>query len=223
MLPFTQEQFYAVFAAYNTAVWPLQWVAYLLGIVIVLLVFRGSSAGDGAIAVGLAVMWAWTGVVYHAMHFSNINPAALVFAGMFVLEAALLLYAARRRLLVFSPPLSPSGWIGIALIGYAMVLYPLLSLWAGHPYPSMPTFGITPCPTTLFTFGLLLLPIERVPGWLLAIPFAWALIGGSAALLLGVPQDWMLLVSSIGVAVLVLRGRRRIAPGAPAVCTPRAR
>ena len=28
--------------------------------------------------------------------------------------------------------------------------------------------------------------------WLLAIPFIWSLIGGSAAFLLDVPQDWVL-------------------------------
>ena len=32
MLPFTREQFFAVFAAYNEAVWPVQYLAYLLAL-----------------------------------------------------------------------------------------------------------------------------------------------------------------------------------------------
>ena len=31
MLPFTHEEFIAVFRVYNTAIWPAQIVAYLLG------------------------------------------------------------------------------------------------------------------------------------------------------------------------------------------------
>ncbi len=29
-LPFTQHEFFQVFAAYNEAVWPMQWVLYAL-------------------------------------------------------------------------------------------------------------------------------------------------------------------------------------------------
>jgi hypothetical protein len=35
MLPFTVDQFFSVFGAYNNAVWPTQVVAYLLGAVAV--------------------------------------------------------------------------------------------------------------------------------------------------------------------------------------------
>jgi hypothetical protein len=45
------------------------------------------------------------------------------------------------------------------------------------------------------------------PWWLLVIPFAWSLIGASAAFLLAMPQDWPLLVS--GVAILLSLRQRR--------------
>src|SRR5260370_12258317 len=35
----------------------------------------------------------------------------------------------------------------------------------------MPMFGVTPCPVTIFTFGLLLLTVCPVPRWLFVIPF----------------------------------------------------
>jgi hypothetical protein len=93
---------------------------------------------------------------------------------------------------------------------YASVIYPLIGLWTGHGYPGMPMFGITPCPVTIFTFGLLLLTTAPVSRWLLPIPFIWSLIGGSAAFLLGVPQDWLLLVSGIAIVLIVLRDHGRL-------------
>jgi hypothetical protein len=55
-----------------------------------------------------------------------------------------------------------------------------------------------------------------VPWWLLVIPFAWSLIGGSAAFLLGVPQDWALLVSGLLAAPMLLRGPARQSVAMPA-------
>jgi hypothetical protein len=49
---------------------------------------------------------------------------------------------------------------------------------------------------TLFTFGVLLVAQGPVPRLLLIIPLLWALVGGSAAFLLAVPQDWPLLLSA---------------------------
>ena len=66
-------------------------------------------------------------------------------------------------------------------------------------------FGIAPCPVTVFTFGLLLLTTEWVPRRLLVIPVVWSVIGGSAAFLLAIPQDWPLLVSGVTVLALLRR------------------
>ena len=75
----------------------------------------------------------------------------------------------------------------------------------------MPMFGITPCPVTIFTFGLFLLASSAVPRSLMVIPVVWSLIGGSAALLLHVPQDWFLLFSGIAIVPIILRERRQSA------------
>jgi hypothetical protein len=49
-----------------------------------------------------------------------------------------------------------------------MVVYPLLGIRFGHSYPRAPLFGVAPCPTTIFTFGLLLWATRSVPGLFLA-------------------------------------------------------
>lgn len=209
MLPFTREQFLAVFATYNGAVWPAQIVACVVGLGMIAAVLRPSPAGHRFISGGLALMWAWTGVAYHGLFFSSINKAAPGFGALFVLQGVLFTYfGVVRQRLSFGTPGRSGGWLGWSLVVYAALLYPLLGAWTGHVYPEMPVFGITPCPVTLFTFGLLLLTTAPVPRWLLAIPLVWSLVGGSAAFLLGVAPDWPLLFSGISVVVLVLRDRR---------------
>jgi hypothetical protein len=64
-------------------------------------------------------------------------------------------------------------------------------------------FGVAPCPTTIFTFGILMLAAGPLPLWLAAIPVIWAGIGGTAAVLLNVPEDLGLLVAGVLGAVLL--------------------
>ena len=211
MLPFTREQFVAVFAAYNPAVWPAQVVAYLLALVVVAALLRPSRAGDRVVGAALASMWVWTGIAYHATFFAAINRAAWLFAALFVLQGMLLLHTAVvRAALGFGHARGLAAWCGWGWVLYACALYPLFGWWAGHRYPGLPMFGITPCPVTLFTFGVLLLAKPPVPRRLLVIPFVWSLIGGSAAILLQLPQDWPLLLGGLAVLpAIAWRDRHR--------------
>jgi hypothetical protein len=205
MLPFTTAQFFALFASYNAAVWPVQIGAYGLGLVALgFALSRGAQAGR-IVASVLAVMWLWTGAAYHLLHFTAINPAAWLFGGAFLVQGGVFLaIAARGRDLVFEPALRGTRrGLGLFMVAYAAVLYPLLGRLAGHAWAEIPAFGITPCPTTIFTLGMLLLASSNLPWWLLTIPALWAVTGGAAAVLLAVPQDWMLLIGGLA-AVLVL-------------------
>jgi hypothetical protein len=208
-LPFTREQFLSVFAAYNEAVWPAPLAAAALGLAMLLALRRPSRAADRLVAGGLAAMWLWTGVAYHFMHFAEINRAAVSFGGLFVLQAGLFAHAAVHGTLRFRRPGVGSTVLSVAWLAYVVALYPLLGLLAGHRYPQLPVFGIAPCPVVLFTFGLLLWTRAPVPGWLLAVPLGWSLVGGSAAFLLGMPQDWPLLASAALVPFILLRDRAR--------------
>jgi hypothetical protein len=212
MLPFTPEQFLAVFVNYNNAIWPIQIAAYVLGGVAVALLFRRTREGDRVIAGTLALMWLWTGLGYHGFSFSVINKAAYLFAALFIVQGCYFLYAGvYRRQIRFGLRPDLAAGVGAAFIAYAAIVYPLIGVATGRHYPEMPMFGVTPCPVTIFTFGLLLLTVRPVPRLLFAIPFVWSLIGGSAAILLQVPQDWLLLVSGfIAVPLIVFRDRQVI-------------
>jgi len=204
MLPFTQQQFLAVFSDYNEAIWPSQILAYLLGGAAVLLLFRQTARSSRAIAFVLSAMWIWTGVLYHGIWFSQINKPAYLFAVLFVIEGGgLLLAGAYRHQLRFGFRRGAAAFVGASLVAYAAIAYPLIGMATGHDYPAAPVFGVTPCPVAIFTFGMLLLTIGPVPRWLLVVPVIWSLIGGSAAILLAVPQDWLLLVSGLVAAPLI--------------------
>jgi hypothetical protein len=205
MLPFTRDQFLEVFAAYNGAIWPAQVVAYLLAAIAVALLFRPGRSTDRIVAAVLAAMWLWTGVAYHGLFFARINQAAILFAALFVAEGILLLHAGFTGRLRFGFARGWAASIGIAFILYAAVLYPLIGTALGHAWRELPMFGVTPCPVTIFTFGMLLLTKAPVPRRLLVIPFLWSLVGGSAAILLDVPQDWLLLASGFVAVPLILR------------------
>ena len=211
MLPFTSEQFLGVFVNYNQAIWPIQIAAYVLGTLSVVSLFRKTRAADRVITGILAAMWLWTGVAYHALSFSAINNAAYIFAALFIVQGCYLVYAGVYRDQVrfgLRPILTTR--VGISLVAYAAIAYPLIGLATGHRYPEMPMFGVTPCPITIFTFGMLLLTLRPVPSWLFVVPFVWSLIGGSAAALLNVPQDWLLLVSGfIASLSIFFRDRHR--------------
>jgi hypothetical protein len=206
-LPFTTDQFLAVFALYNNSIWPVQILLNILGILTIILCFR-SKVPSALISVFLAGLWVWTGGVYHMVFFSSINPAAFAFGGLFVLQGVLFfLSGAFRREISFGYQANLKGYAGAVLLAYALVVYPVLGYFLGHVYPYSPTFG-APCPTTIFTFGLLLWTTTRVRWYLLIIPCLWSLVGSTAALSLGIREDVGLLISGIlGAALLTMRNR----------------
>ena len=98
------------------------------------------------------------------------------------------------------------------MMAYGMLIYPLVGALAGHTYPSSPVFGVAPCPTVIFTLGVLLCCLR--PRWyLLAMPLVWACIATSAAFKLGMTEDFGLIVSAVVTALVVfwLASPRRVA------------
>ena len=201
-LPFSSREFFEVFGRYNTAVWPAQLFLYGIAAVIVTQVIRHERFG---LSLGLlGVLWLWVGVVYHVMFFSRINPAAWVFGIAFIAQAMILLRSARARIIMQARRAAPLV-AGKVLMGYALVGYPLIGYLSGHHYPETPTFA-APCPTTIFTIGVVLCTQPERAGRLLAIPVAWAGIATAAALQLSVPQDYGL--TAAGLAALVFLQQR---------------
>jgi Family of unknown function (DUF6064) len=207
-LPFTIEQFFAVFAAYNAAIWPAQIAAYGLGLAVVGMLLWDSMIGKRLVLFILAGIWAWNGIVYHFGFFTPINPVGRGFSALFLLQATLLVASATSvNDLRFKVRCDLRSTIGLSLILYALLIYEVIGYASGHGLMKGPLFGVAPCPTTIFTIGVLLLANGRWVIWLAIIPIIWSLIGSSAAGLLGVPEDFGLAVSAGALLIVLVKAK----------------
>jgi hypothetical protein len=184
----------------------LQIAFYLLGSTVIFLSIKKIAKADKIINVILSFFWLWMGIVYHLLYFARINKAAYLFGGVFILQGLLFFYQG-----VLSDKLSYKfrfdkfGWVGTILMTFALIIYPFLGYVFGHFYPASPTFGL-PCPTTIFTFGILMWFDKKMPLSILIIPFIWSIIGFFAALQLGVREDTGLIAAGIlGTLMITLR------------------
>lgn len=204
-IPFTVKQFLDVFGSYNTAVSPIQILFILLALSTIFLAVKKRNYSDKVISGILSFFWLWIGVVYHLIFFTGINPAAYAFGAINIIQAILFFaYGIVRKDLTFGFKNNVAGIAGIVFIVYALIVYPLLGIQFGHIYPRTPTFGL-PCPTTIFTFGILLWTKKKVSPVIIGIPLLWSLIGFTAALNLGIYQDFGLLAAGLlGSALIIL-------------------
>jgi hypothetical protein len=202
-LPFTRDEFLGVFAAYNTALWPFVVALWIASAVLLIATLVSPRAPRRAIRGLLALLWAWSAVAYHAACFTRINPAAWLFAAMFLIQAEIFLWTDEDLVLRIRVRRSLRDAIGIALIVYALA-YPALAFAEDLHYPDMPLFAV-PCPTTILTIGFLMLADPPPHGVVSMIPIVWAVIGGSAAFLLGMWLDVGLIAA--GAAMVFVPAR----------------
>ena len=206
-LPFSVEQFYDVFRAYNTALWPAQVFLLVLALAAVSLVPVRQPWSGMAISAILALLWVWLGLAYHIAFFAAINPAAYGFAALSLTGGLVFCWqGVVRRRLEFRWSPGARAYVGLSLIVFATIVYPAWSVYAGHSYPAMPTFGL-PCPTTIFTIGLMSFMVAPYPRSPLVVPVMWCFVGGQAVFLLGVPPDSGLIAAGVMGIVLLWRSK----------------
>jgi hypothetical protein len=168
----------------------------------------------------LAFLWLWAGVVWCLVFFGQYRFIYYV-AGVMLIAQGVLLFLYGFGML--KPSLSfkfrPDSYsvIGVLVILYAMVIYPIIGQLTGLSYPKAPIFGVAPCPVCIFTFGLLLLADRRVPASILVIPLMWSLLGIVAGAWFGIFADFGMAVIGIAGFVLILYRNKVIAdvPGKP--------
>ena len=188
-IPFTIEQFLDVFRRYNQAVWPVQGVLVVLAIVAIVAAVSGGPRASRLVSAIVAVLWLWAGAAYHLTFFRDINPMATLFAIAFIAEAVVFVWVGVvRNSLNFDVRSGWSGVVGASIIIYSLVAYPIVGMALGHKLPSAPTFGV-PCPTTIFTFGLIVWTTPPRSRAIVIIPALWSVIAFFAAIQLGMWED----------------------------------
>ena len=112
-LPFTREQFFDLFVAYNQALWPAVVALWVASTAVVALRLSARHQHDRWVSALLVGHWAWSALAYHLAFFTRINPAAWLFAALFLGEAVLVFRAGVvQRRLSFAP--WGSAWAPLA-------------------------------------------------------------------------------------------------------------
>jgi hypothetical protein len=210
MLPFSRDDFFLIFTTYNNDIWPIQLVALVLGAAVMTLALSPLRRFSRVAWLATAAMWLWTGIAYHMLYFATINPIAYAFGALFVVHGFLLLRSGVfNDALPFADKCGYPQGIGIGLMIFAAIVYPALGLMLGHAFPGAPSFGVTPCPLTIFTLGVMMMTREPARTVLLLVPVTWSVIGSTAAIFLGVYEDLALIVSAVVVVTITWHLRRQ--------------
>ena len=92
----------------------------------------------------VAILWAWMAIAYHLLFFTDIIPMAYLFAAMFALQAALIIWYTFKsgRFQLATSPGRTQRTIGFALIAYALLIYPVLGYVLGQRYPEIPIVSL---------------------------------------------------------------------------------
>jgi hypothetical protein len=206
-LPFSAASFFDVFVAYNAAIWPVQIIAYGLGLSVVGAIVAAARLAPRFVPAALAVMWAMNAVGYHALYFATINPAADAFAALFMLQAALFAFCACADSsgIVFRLARDMRSVAALAATIYSMFVYSVLGIWAGRDLMAGPIFGVAPCPTVVFTLGVLMIGQGRAIVFLSIVPVLWALVGLAAALQLDMREDLALPIAAAFLLAKIAR------------------
>ena len=197
--------FFERMAEYNTAIWPIQIVTYFLAIFLTISTIKNWKFNRVYFTVTLSLLWLWCGVVEFIVFFGSVNTQYYMWGGIWIIQAVLFfIFGFKLKKTAFKFENSINGYLGLILIMYALIIYPILGYFAGHGYPYGPVFGVAPCPVCIFTFGALLMIRVKIPYYILIVPFLWGLLGIAAVLMLGVYAD----AGEVIAAILGTAGRR---------------
>ena len=205
--PFTIEEFLRVFEDYNTSVFPVQLLFIAAGFAAIILVHKKGKSANRFITGFLALVWIWIGVVYHLYFFSSINKAAYAFGVLFIIQGLLFMIEVFRKRLDYSLENTPWQYIGYFFILFGLLIYPVISYFLQGSFMKTISLGL-PCPTTILSFGFLMLTGSKFPKYLLIIPSIWAIIGTGAAINFGVYQDYLMPVSAIMANIYLIKRKR---------------
>lgn len=100
-IPFTVEQFFNVFAQYNTAIGPAQVIVYLLAAAAVTMVFMNKPFAGRLMSATLGVFWVWMGALFSVL-------------------------GVARSSMSFSFVRTPVSAVGLLFVLYAIAIYPIV-------------------------------------------------------------------------------------------------
>jgi hypothetical protein len=207
----TINEFFALLENYNQAIWPMPLVAYGLAVLALIFIMRSGKLGNRMVSGVLAFFWLWTGLIFQVFFLAPIEKTSYASGAFLVLQGILLIwYGVFKHELTFKWRLNSYGIIGGLIILYSLIAYPVFGTLAGHQFPRVPVFGLMPCPTAMFTAGILLLAEPGFPRSLLLIPFVTAMMGMIGALMFRLPEDFPVLPLVLIASLMAIHHERQL-------------
>ena len=203
----TLERFLNYASRYNLDLYPAQYLMLGLGLIAILTVFFRTKTSSRFISAILAFFYGWIGIQFYMIYFKEFMPIPFVFGILFIIQALIfILEGTIRNRISFQFKADIYGLTGALLLFYAIFGYQALENLLGRGYPEILSFGMFPCPTVIFSLGILLWTGKKFPPYILIFPIIQALSGFIPAFIIGIIEDIGLIIS--GLLALSLLGSR---------------
>ena len=203
-LLFSPRVYWRMFELHSGALWPLPLAMPALGIAMFAVIILRPRQSGRAVAILLAVLWAWVGWSFVWERYATINWAAAYAAPLFAIEALLLLVVGGIAERLSFDQHGARRALGLLLIALALA-YPLLAPVFDRPWLAAEFFGVAPDPTAIGTLGFLVMARGKSALPLYAIPVLWCLVSGLTLWAMEDAQAWMLALAPtlLGLALAV--------------------
>lgn len=185
-------------------------LTYVLAIIALFMTYRKNDYSNRFISLTLTFLWFWVGLVFGILVFGPVPTVMAgieypgiwyLFGGIFVIHGIILLYfGVIKDTVSYTWKPDSRHYVGLLLILYGLVFYPLVGILTGRVFLEYPIFGIAPCPVSIFTLGLLLWSDARPSLPIMAIPLFWGFMGVVPVLFYEVYAD----IGTILAAIITL-------------------
>ncbi len=162
-------------------------LTYVLAIIALFMAYRKNDYSNRFISLTLTFLWFWIGLVFGILVFGPVPTVMAgieypgiwyLFGGIFAIHGIILLYfGVIKDTVSYTWKPDSRHYVGLLLILYGLVFYPLVGILTGRVFLEYPIFGIAPCPVSIFTLGLLLWSDARPSLPIMTIPLFWGFMG----------------------------------------------
>ncbi len=208
-IPFSAVVYFRLIENVSEVWWPLHLLTLTVGVSTAVLAWTGHTRSAGGF---MAAAMAWVGATFLLDDYAQLNWAGTWFGWAFIVAAGLQLLSALSQDLgpsrsgIPRRDISIPGSVGLALVVFGVLLYPLIAPLTGNGWSQAEIFGIHPDPTAVTALGVALLTLHGYRLWLVAVvPMTWCLV--SALTLQELQAPWAeCLFLAIGVALTTMLG-----------------
>ncbi|WP_158047608.1 DUF6064 family protein [Skermanella pratensis] len=204
-LLFSPRTYYRLFELHNGSLWPAHLAALAAGVAILALAARGGPARGRIVAALLAACWAWVAWSFLYTRYATINWAATWFAGLFLVQAVLLVVVGT---LGGKLDLAAGRPWRLGLFFFALAVQPLAGVLAGRDWAQVEVFAMTPDPTAVGTLGIAALASGPWRWGLMVIPVLWCMASGATLWTMEAPDALVPPAAALAALVIAVRRNR---------------